>query len=181
MTALAIKTVDRSAAARKAWETMRARKAMLGTMVAAVSLAPAAPSVPAAKPAIVNVSTSADFAPRVYVEPELVAVTELQYVSLYLVDHPVVGNGQREFIVLAMSSKRVKLFYSPSLETLEVSREVYDRGHMPVPSRRFNRDRLAGLIRKRIALADRVNSEQMADVLSDGGADAQRVLELIEA
>lgn len=166
--------------AQKAWVTRRAKMAAASMVANVPALKAVAEHV--AKPAIVHRSSNADFAaPRVYVEPELVDVAEFAFVSLYLVDHPVVGNGQREFVPLALSSKKVRLFYPPSLETIEVSREVYDRGFVPVPSRRYSRARIAERIRQRIALADRVNGEEMAMVLQDGGREAQRVLELIGA
>jgi len=164
----------RQLAARKAWVTMRARKAAAQT-TAAIILPIEAP----APAAIINVSTDADFAvAHVYREPELEPVTEFRFVSLF-VDDNTVGCGQREFIVLDMSRTKVRLFYSPSLETITVHRQLFDQHHMPVSRRRYNPQRIAARIRARIAMADKVNGEAMEIRLTDGGVDAQRALDLI--
>lgn len=184
MTAQAAALSPRQIAARKAWETMRARKAaaLAGTAAAMIATVSPVASVPASPPAIVNVSTDADFARmQVYVAPELVPVTDFQFVTINLLDHPVVGNGQREFVPVAMSAASVRLFYPPTLETITVARDTYDRGYRPVGSRHYSRARIAERIRRRIALADRVNGAAMEVVLQDGGAEAQRVLRMIGA
>jgi hypothetical protein len=171
----------RQIAARKAWDTMRARKAaaLAGTAVAAaISVATPAPAAP--RQVIHNVSTDADFAHlKPYRAPELEPVDEFRFVSLHLDDSPV-GCGIREFVVLAMSVREVKLFYPPSLETITIHRQTFDRHALPVSRKRYSRDRIAANIRRRIALADRVNDREQCSAMCDGGVDAQRVLQMIE-
>jgi hypothetical protein len=178
-------------AAQKAWATRRARAAALastakslpGQAIAdqiAKALPPIAKAPEPERPVIVHYSGNHEFAHvRVKVEPPLEPVEEFQPVNLW-VDDPVVGCGFRMFVVLAMSKTKVKLFYHPSLDTTTISREVFDRRHMPVGPRRCSRDGMVAHIRKRIALADRINADAAREVMTDGGADAQRALELIE-
>ena len=159
--------------AKKAWLTRRARALEAAS-------APSRSVVTQTATAIVRMNTDADLVTtRVYREPEMVQVEELQTVQIDLLDDPVVGNGRRLFVVLALSSKRARLFYPPTLQTTEIGRDVFDKYHVPVGPRRANRQRLADSIRGRIKLADSLNAKAQAEVLPDGGADAQRVLSLL--
>jgi hypothetical protein len=168
----------RQIAAQKAWVTMRARKAALAATAAPVAITPAVDVPAAPRQVIHNISTSADLVVNVYRPPVLEPVTEFRYVSIHLVDSNV-GSGIREFVPLAMSSRDVRLFYPPSLECITIHRQEFDRNAVPVPPRRYSRARLAAAIRRRIALADRINDRDQATTLTDGGAEAQTVLQMI--
>lgn len=170
----------RSAAARKAWVTMRARKAALADAPVTIMPAIICPGIPLPPQApIVHRSSDADLVTKVYREPELEPVAEFRFVSINLVDHPVVGNGQREFIVLALSRTVAQLFYTPTLETITIHRQVFDRNHLPVSTRRYNRGRIEGRIRARLALIERTNDEAMQEVLKYDHAGTERALALI--
>jgi hypothetical protein len=162
-------------AGRKAWETRRARAAAAALAASTAIPAPAAPVVETPRPAaVVHRESDADLVHSVYVAPEMIPADDFQMIEIWL-DHPVVGCGRRRFVVMASSSKRVRLFNPARLVTIEISREEFDRAH--IPARKVDRKLLARLMSENIALADRVNTEKQADVLSDGGADAVRVLE----
>jgi hypothetical protein len=165
-------------AAQKAWATRRARAAALGS---AMLIVPAAPMAVAAIAAPVIVHRSSDVVYRPYaapVEPVIEAITEFRPVLLWL-DNAEVGCGERLFVVLGMSSKKVRLFYASTLTTIEVARDTFDRQHVPVGARRVSRDRMAKIVRDRIAFADRLNDQNGKEVMNDGGKNAQDALALI--
>jgi len=159
-------------AAQKAWATRRARAAAAAPFPAAVIAAPAM----LAKPAPIVNRDFGGYVPTVYVAPVLEPVTELEVVDIWL-DHPVVGCGNRRYVVLAKSRRDVQLFYVPRLTTITISREEFDKAHMP--GRKVRPKVIAQIVRDKLAMVDKINSAASAEVMTDGGADTVRVLELL--
>jgi hypothetical protein len=103
-------------------------------------------------------------------------VAEFEFVEFW-VDDADVGCGQFRFLVLDRGAHKVRLFYLSRLATIVVDRKKFDDNH--TPARRVNRTTLADIIRRNVAMADRVNDGAQRPVLSDGGTFAVRALELI--
>jgi hypothetical protein len=161
-------------AAQKAWATRRAR---LTATTAAVVIA----ATPAA--AIVNVSNDATLAALTTINPAAatrqVAAEVACVVELYVDEQ--IGCGRFLFVVVEEGPQIVRLLRPSSLETVTVSRKYFDT-HKIVPKRgAVNRTRVANIIRRNRALADKVNDRKGADVLADGGADAALALQLLAA
>jgi hypothetical protein len=91
-------------------------------------------------------------------------------------DRPDVGCGRRRYIVLDIGPRKVRLFSAPSLISIDVTREEFDRRAKPA---KHNGAIVAGIIRRNIALADRVNDKAGNLVLFDGGPDAVRALQVL--
>ena len=70
----------------------------------------------------------------------------------------------------------MRLFSASSLIAIDVWREEFDRRAKSV---RHNGRTVAAIIRRNIALADRVNDKAQAVVMFDGGDAAKRALELL--
>lgn len=164
-----------SNAAHKAWATRRAKAALAATTASLPLPAPIADAKPAV---IVNRWTAADLpVAKLYVEPAIVAETEFRYIEIWL-DDAIVGCGQRRFVVLGSSTKKVSLFCIHKLVTTTVDRVTFDRCHSP--ARKVNKRSIAEIMRRNIALADRVNERHQAEVMPDGGAVAQNILAMLE-
>lgn len=109
-------------------------------------------------------------------EPTPVLKTSKPVVDLWL-DEPAVGCGQRRFVVLDVGERRVRLFYYPTLTSVTVDRLTFDR-HAKY-ARDAKRGTITRIIRANLALADKINSEARKAVVSDGGADAAKALEVL--
>src|SRR5882672_1447324 len=168
-------------AAHKAWATRRARAAAAALMTSVAAMP--APAPVEAKPAGVhNVHTSADLVGIGAVSPVIFrgtqAVTDCQLVEIS-VDDSAVGSGRRLFVVLEEGDKMVRLFSPAKLVTITVDRKYFDKyGYWP--ARGVKRSRVAEIIRRNIALADKINAAKLEDAVSDGGADAVAALQLLE-
>lgn len=173
----------RQIAARKAWDTIRARKAVATiAVVAAAEPAPIVARHPAQAPTI---CIPAEHKPcdtswrnrPCYVQPVLQPVEDLRAVDIWL-DHWAVGCGERRYIVLEESEAEVKLFYVPQLIAIVIPRKTFDDRQRP--ARKFSRHATTALVRRRLAMTDQVNNRAQAEVLSDGGADTVAALALLE-
>jgi hypothetical protein len=159
-------------AAQKAWATRRAR-------AAAALLATAAPITPVAAWQPSQTQTISATAADVRRTAE---VDDCHLVELYVEDDKV-GSGRRLFVVLETGASMVRLFQPSQLVTITVCRKYFDRKHI-AQKRGVARQRVAEIIRRNRALADRVNDAKLlrgADMLQDGGADAVRALQLLVA
>lgn len=141
----------RSDAAKRAWETMRAKKA------AREKLAAIAAGVQAPSPAL---------------------KTSKPVVDLYLADDPVVGSGTRRFIVLDCGERAVRLFCYPKMIATTVDRVTFDQ--KAKYARDAKAEKLIEIIKRNIALADKYNTAAMDSVLPDGGADAVKAIEVLQ-
>lgn len=128
--------------AQKAWETRRA-KAEGRAAIEAAKVAAVAPPIPS-------------------------PVADARHVQLWL-DRQDVGCGYRRYTVLDVGDRVVRLFSASKLITIEVDRREFDRWAKPV---RHKGTTIAGIIRRNIALVDRVNDAAGSVVLLDGGAAA---------
>lgn len=163
-------------AAQKAWATRRARLAAGVATVMAVS---------AAAP-VVNRSWEQPVAQGRAATPQEVRatapVTECELVEISI-DEATVGSGRRLFVVLEMGERMVRLFSPARLVTVAVERKYFEK--YAIDARRgVKRSRVAEIIRRNRALADRVNEAEQrtaSEMLADGGADAVRALELLGA
>jgi hypothetical protein len=88
-------------------------------------------------------------------------------------DRADVGSGWRRWIVLSAGAAWVRLFNASTLQSIDVRRAVFDKGARVA---KFNRDNLAAIIKRNVALADRVNGREQKIIISDGGADAVAAL-----
>lgn len=169
-------TTETLSPAQKAWVTRRAKIAA-GT--APAGEAPAKPKRMSVfeKQARESVVARSD---RSAIEP----ATEWQLIDINLREDPVVGIGMRRFTVLGQNARKVKLFYAPLLVTTEVPL-WYFKEHWR-PAKQQDRDAYRDIVRRNIYRADTVNQSLFdqhkpeSSYLSDGGADAQRVLELLD-
>jgi hypothetical protein len=91
-------------------------------------------------------------------------------------DRSDVGCGRRRYVVLDIGPRMVRLVSAPSLIAIDVTREEFDRRAKAV---RHNGKTVAAIIRRNMALADRVNDKAQTVVLFDGGDAAKRALELL--
>ncbi|CAN7378435.1 hypothetical protein LJR220_003367 [Bradyrhizobium sp. LjRoot220] len=91
-------------------------------------------------------------------------------------DLPDIACGRRRYVVLDIGPRTVRLFSAPSLIGINITREEFDRRAKPV---KHNGAIVAGIIRRNIALADRVNDKAATLVLTDGGPDAVRALQVL--
>lgn len=108
--------------------------------------------------------------------PTQVLKTSKPVVDLWL-DDVAVGCGQRRFVVLDVGERMVRLFYYPTLTTVTVDRLTFDR-HARY-ARDAKRETITRIIRRNLALADKINSEARKPIVSDGGADAAKALEVL--
>lgn len=91
-------------------------------------------------------------------------------------DRADIGCGRRRYVVLDIGARVVRLFAAPSLITINVAREEFDRRARSV---KHNAATVTGIIRRNIALADRVNDKAGTLVLTDGGPDAVQALRVL--
>ncbi len=153
-------------AAQKAWETRRARAA-----AAAIASQPAK----AARPKVERVSPLAGQvvqlnaahrahetrraleAARQELEARRNGVTspspvEAELVHLYI-DDSKIGCGYRQFVVVEIGPKAVRLFNAPTLQEISVDRFVFDKRATPY---RTVKSRVINLITKTISCCDRL-------------------------
>lgn len=135
--------------AHRAWETRRA-KAEGRAAIEAAKVAAVAP-------------------------PEPSPVADARHVQLWL-DRQDVGCGYRRYTVLDVGDRVVRLFSASKLITIEVDRREFDRWAKPV---RHKGTTIAGIIRRNIALVDRVNDAAGSVVMLDGGAAAVRAMAVL--
>jgi hypothetical protein len=174
-TATAALAAARSAAAQKAWATIRARKAAALASTAVAPVAPVAIEVPAA---IVNVSTDATLVTLpVAPSPLWVAAPEFVACSMY-VDDVAVGCGWHRFVVVETNDRCVRLFHPTRLVTVIVSRKSFDKHAKIDRHQRKAAKAITSIVRGNLAVVDRANDAAMAPVLSDGGETTRRVLAL---
>ncbi|MBR0693636.1 hypothetical protein [Bradyrhizobium lablabi] len=93
------------------------------------------------------------------------------------IDHHAIGCGMRRYVVLEVGPRLVRLFYYPTLTTITVDRLTFDR--KAKYARDSKRDVVARIIRQNLALADKINTQAQSIVMSDGGADAAKALEVL--
>jgi hypothetical protein len=136
--------------AQKAWETRRAR--IEGRAI--VEQAKAKVAVEEAKPS---------------------PLSDARMVEIEL-DRSDVGCGRRRYIVLDIGDWTVRLFSAASLIAIDVPRIEFERKAKPA---RHNAKTVAAIIRRNMALCDRVNDKAQAVVMFDGGDAAKRALELL--
>ncbi len=155
--------------AQKAWITRRAKMAAR----ASTAVTPA-PSV--ARPPFTPIEIPVNYRP-----PQEAPAHEPwagpPAVSLY-VDDNVVGSGARVFVVLGVDDRLATLFSPSQLITTRVARKYLEKRFQ---TKGVNAKRVAAIIRRNVALADRINGGALKDKIADGGADAVRALELVEA
>jgi hypothetical protein len=93
------------------------------------------------------------------------------------IDHHATGCGMRRFVVLDCGQRLVRLFYYPTLTTIAIDRLTFDR------KAKYARDskpsKIAEIIRRNVALADKINEQARSIVVSDGGADVSKALEVL--
>lgn len=133
-------------AAHKAWETRRLK---------------------AAGRAIVEAAKVAKTAP-VVTSP----LADARMVSMWM-DNVEIGCGYRRFIVLDVGPRFVKLFSASKLATIEVLRSEFDRYAREV---RGKAKTVTAIIKRNVAMADRINTEKLAIVVNDGGANAVKAI-----
>jgi len=136
--------------AMKAWETRRA-KAEGRAIVEARKIEAAAPPPP--------------------VSP----VADARHVDLWL-DRQDVGCGYRRYTVLDIGDRTVRLFSASKLIAIDVARSEFDRWAKPV---RHKGTIVSGIIKRNIALVDRVNDAAGELVLFDGGEAAVRAMAVL--
>lgn len=142
--------------AQKAWVTRRAMQAASATV-----------TVPAVAAPVSRI---------IQLKPVAAPVADEPLVNLW-VDDPAVGCGLRLFVVVDRGDRFVSLM-TPSLATIRVERKYFDRYAKPA-TRGVRRSRVAEIIRRNVAFADRVNAGAGRDVLSDGGAFLSTALRLV--
>jgi hypothetical protein len=98
-----------------------------------------------------------------------------RHVELWL-DRADVGCGYRRYTVLDVGERVVRLFSAAKLLSIEVSRAEFDRWARPV---RHKGTLITTIIRRNVALVDRVNDAAGALVLFDGGEAAVRALAVL--
>lgn len=140
----------RSEAAKRAWETMRAKKAAREKL-AAIAAGVQGPST---------------------------AFRETKpVVDLFLADDPAVGSGMRRFIVLDCGERSVRLFCYPKMVATTIDRVTFDQ--KAKYARDAKAGKLIEIIKRNIALADKCNGAAQDSVLPDGGADAVKAIEVL--
>lgn len=87
-----------------------------------------------------------------------------------------VGCGWRRYVVLEVGDTWVKLFSAAQLLAIEIRRAEFD---LKARAAKYDGGKILEIIRRNIALADRLNGQAQAPVMPDGGADAVRAMELI--
>jgi len=137
--------------AQKAWETRRA-KAEGRAIVEARKIEAAAPPPETISPA-----------------------ADARHVQLWL-DRQDVGCGYRRYTVLDVGDRTVRLFSASKLIAIDVDRREFDQWAKPV---RHKGTTVSNIIKRNIAMVDRVNDEAGAIVLFDGGEAAQRALAVL--
>lgn len=135
--------------AQRAWETRRA-KAEGRAMVEAAKVAAVQPAAPS-------------------------PLADARHVQLWL-DRQDVGCGYRRYTVLEVGERTVRLFSASKLIAIDVSRAEFDRWARPV---RHKGTTLTGIIKRNIALVDRVNDAAGAVMLFDGGEAAVRAMAVL--
>lgn len=108
----------------------------------------------------------------------MVPATEFEMVEMRL-DDAAIGCGQFRLIVIERSDRTVRLFNAPKLATVTVSREHFEK--TAKPARHVRRAVLADIIRRNLALADRVNGQAQRIVMDDGGRFAVAALTLLQS
>lgn len=164
--------------AQKAWAT---RKARLAASVAAVVSATSASALPPSS-VIVNRSWEQPVAQVPAVAVPVFQTTPVERCELVeiSIDDSKCGSGRRLFVVLEIGERMVRLFSPSSLVTVVVARSYYEK--YAVGAKGVKRSRVAAIIRRNRALADKVNEAEQrtaAAALPDGGADGVRALELL--
>lgn len=135
--------------AMKAWETRRA-KAEGRAIVEAAKIAAITPPAPS-------------------------PLADARHVQLWL-DRQDVGCGYRRYTVLEVGERTVRLFSASKLIAIEVDRREFDRWARAV---RHKGNTIADIIKRNIALVDRVNDGAGQLVLFDGGSAAVRALAVL--
>ncbi|WP_316227846.1 hypothetical protein [Bradyrhizobium sp. SZCCHNR3015] len=110
-------------------------------------------------------------------KPSAVLKTSKPVVDINL-DHHAIGCGLRRFVVLDCGPRLVKLFYYPTLTTVTIDRLTFDR--KAKYARDAKRETIARIIRANLALADKINSHACKPIVSDGGADAAKALQVLQ-
>lgn len=87
-----------------------------------------------------------------------------------------VGSGRRRYVVLDTGARMVRLFSASSLIAIDVHRLEFEKRARAV---KFNPKTVAEIIRRNIALADRLNDKAADVVLFDGGEAAVRALAVL--
>jgi hypothetical protein len=129
------------------------------------------------KAAMVNVTTDASFEPVSIAAPKVVEELEKLKVCELWVDDALVGCGFRRFIVLEEGDRTVRLFSAAKLAAIKVDRRYFEQ--KAKFDRRPNRRAIADIIRRNVAMADRINDREQAPIVSDGGKDACTALQLL--
>ncbi|MCC8963744.1 transposase [Bradyrhizobium sp. Pear76] len=93
------------------------------------------------------------------------------------INHHAVGCGMRRYVVLDCGPRLVRLFSYSKLIAITVDRLTFDR--KAIGARDAKRDVIASIIRRNIALAEKINDEAKSIVMPDGGRDATRALEVL--
>lgn len=137
--------------AQKAWETRRAKADGRAIVEARKIEAASAP------PAVMS------------------PASEARHVKLWL-DRQDVGCGYRRYTVLDVGDRTVRLFSASKLIAIDVDRREFDQWAKPV---RHKGTTISNIIKRNIAMVDRVNDDAGEIVLFDGGVAAQRAMEIL--